>query len=90
MRTLALLAFALWTVLAAFVFNVIFDHHTRVAAAGFMAAQYERRSQGIPLDTIENGFRPLVRQAAWRAAPWPVFILAVGTGAAVLAGRHYK
>ena len=84
------MAVALWAVLAALVFSVIFDFHTRVAAAGFMAAQYQRRLHGKPLETIENGFRPLVRAAAWKAAPWPLLILLVGTGAALAAERHSR
>jgi hypothetical protein len=83
-------ALALWAILAGLVFSDIQDHHTRVAAIGFMAAQYERRARGEPLETIENGFRPLVRQAARQAAPWPLLIFVVGAGATVLAGRHYK
>ena len=86
----ALLALALWAVFAALVFSVIFDLHTRVAAMDFMAAQYHRRISGAPLETIERGFRPLVRQAALRAAPWPILIFAIGTGATVLAERHSR
>jgi hypothetical protein len=90
MRSAAVLNLALWAVFAAFVFSVIFDFHTRVAAIDFMAAQYQRRITGKPLETIEHGFRPLVRQAARQAAPWPILILAIGTGATVLAERHSR
>ena len=86
----ALLALALWAVFAALVFSVIFDFHTRVAAADFMAAQYHRRISGVPLETIEHGFRPLVRQAARQAAPWPIMIFAIGTAAVLLAGRRAR
>ena len=86
----AAVALALWAVLAALVFSVVFDFHTRVAAADFMAAQYRRRLQGAPLETIEHGFRPLVRAAAWQAAPWPLLIFAIGTGATLLAERHSR
>lgn len=84
------LTLALWAVFAALVFSVIFDFHTRVAAMDFMAAQYQRRITGAPLETIEHGFRPLVRQAARRAAPWPLLIFAIGTGATLLAERHSR
>ena len=84
------MALALWAVFAALVFSVIFDFHTRVAAANFMAAQYQRRLHGISLDTIENGFRPLVRAAARQAAPWPLLILVVATGATLAAERHSR
>ena len=83
-------ALVLWAVFAALVFSVVFDFHTRVAAVHFMADQFQRRVQGVPVDTIEHGFRPLVRQAAWRAAPWPVLILALGTGATLAAERHSR
>lgn len=84
------LALALWAAFAVLVFSVIVDVHTRVAATEFMTAQFERRRQGAPLHTIEQGFRPLVRQAAWRAAPWPLLILAIGTGATLAAERHSR
>ena len=90
MSRAALIALALWATLAALVFSVIFDFHTRVAAMDFMAAQYQRRLQGMPLDTIDNGFRPLVRAAAWHAAPWPLLILVVATGATLAAERHSR
>jgi hypothetical protein len=84
------MALALWAVLAALVFSVIFDFHTRVAAMDFMAAQYQRRITGAPLETIDHGFRPLVRRAARQAAPWPMLIFAIGAGATLLAGRHSR
>ena len=83
-------ALTLWAVFAALVFSVIFDFHTRVAAVNFMAAQFQRRQQGAPLETIEHGFRPLVREAAQRAAIWPLLILALGTGATLAAERHSR
>lgn len=90
MSRAAAIALALWAVFAALVFSVIFDFHTRVAAIDFMAAQHQRRLAGQPVETIERGFRPLVRQAAWRAAPWPVLICAIGTGATLVAERHSR
>ena len=83
-------ALVLWTVLAVLVFSVVFDFHTRVAAKDFMAAQYQRRLQGVAVETLDNGFRPLVRAAAWKAAPWPLLILAIAAGATVVAERHSK
>ena len=90
MRRAAILALVLWAVFAALVFSVIVDFHTRVAAMDFMAAQYRRSVSGAPLETIEHGFRPLARQAARQAAPWPILILAIGAGATVLAERHSR
>jgi hypothetical protein len=86
----ATIALALWATFAALVFSVIFDFHTRVAAVHFMAAQFERRMKGAPVETIEQGFRPLVRQAAWHSAPWPLLILALGTGATLAAESHSR
>jgi hypothetical protein len=86
----ALLALGLWAVFAALVFSVVFDVHTRAAAADFMAAQYHRRVQGAPLATIDGGFRPLMHAAAWRAAPWPIAILVVAAGATLAAERHSR
>ena len=90
MTRTGVLALALWAVFAALTFNVIFDFHTRVAAIDFMAAQYQRRITGAPLETIEHGFRPLVRQAARQAAPWPLLIFVFGAGATVAAERHSR
>jgi hypothetical protein len=90
MRGAAVVALALWAVFAALAFSVIFDFHTRVAAMDFMAAQYQRRITGAPLETIEHGFRPLVQQAARQAAPWPLLIFLFGAGATVLAERHSR
>jgi hypothetical protein len=86
----AAIALTLWAAFAVLAFSVIFDFHTRVAAVHFMAAQFDRRVTGAPVETIEHGFRPLVRQAAWRAAPWPLLILALGTGATLAAERHSR
>jgi hypothetical protein len=90
MSRAAVAALALWAVFAALVFSVVVDFHTRVAAVQFMAGQFQRRGQGLPVDTLERGFRPLVRQAAWQAAPWPLLILALGTGATLAAERHSR
>jgi hypothetical protein len=84
----AKLALALWTVLALAVFSVTFDHQTRLAGFAFIADQAQRQIQGLPLDTIENGFRPLVRAAAMQSAAWLVLILAAGTSAVWLATRR--
>jgi hypothetical protein len=90
MRRAAIVALALWAVFATLVFSVIFDFHTRVAANDFMAAQYQRRITGVPLETIDHGFRPLVRRAARQAAPWPIVILVVAAGATLAAERHSR
>jgi hypothetical protein len=88
MRSPATVALALWAVLALAVFSVTFDWQTRVAGHQFMHQQAGRRAQGAPLDTIENGFRPLVRAAALQSAVWLLVILAGGAGAIALAARR--
>ena len=88
MTSPARLARALWIVFALVVFSVTFDHRTRLAGFEFVAAQAERRSKGEPLQTIENGFRPLVRAAAVQSAAWPAVILTVGMGGLWLAARR--
>jgi hypothetical protein len=88
MRPAAQLALVLWAVLALAVFSVTFDWHTRLAGWQFMAQQVDRRAQGTPLDSIENGFRPMVRQAALQSSLWPLVILLGGTGAVLAAARR--
>jgi len=90
MNRAARLALALWAVLAAAVFSVRFDWQTRLAARQFMAQQIARRSQGVPVATIEAGFRPMVRSAARQSAAWPLLILTGGTGAILIASRRSK
>ena len=86
----AKVAIALWAVFALVLFSVTFDVLTRVAAGKFMSAQYHRRVTGVPLETIDNGFRPLMHQAARDAAVWPLLLLALGTGATFAAERHSR
>ena len=88
MRVKARVAVALWAVLAVAVFSVTFDWQTRVAAWQFMGRQVERRAQGLPVDTIENGFRPMVRSAAKQSSVWLLLILTGGSGAVLIASRR--
>jgi hypothetical protein len=87
MKAPARLAVVLWAVLAVAVFSVTFDWQTRVAAWQFMGQQAERRAQGLPLDTIENGFRPKVRSAARQSSVWLLLILTGGGAATLLLAR---
>ena len=88
--SLVRLSLTLWAVLALAVFSIIFDAKTRVAGFDFVASQAARRAEGAPLDTIENGFRPRVRSAAAESSVWLFLILAVGTGATLVAGRSAR
>ena len=78
-------ALGLWLLLAIVVFNVRFDWNTRMAGYEFAAAQLERRDLGAPLQTINDGFRPMVRQAALDASVWFVAIAGAGALLVVLA-----
>jgi hypothetical protein len=86
----ARLAMALWFLLAIVVFNVTFDWNTRMAGHGFVASQLIRRDQGRPVQTINDGFRPMVRQAAFDASRWLVVIAAAGAVLAYAAGKRAK
>ena len=87
MRASVKLALALWTLLAVMVFSVTFDWQTRLAGWQFVGEQIARQKLGMPLDTIENGFRPKVRAAALQSSLWLLLILAGGTGAVLVAAR---
>jgi hypothetical protein len=79
---------ALWAILALAVFADVFDWQTRQAGFAFVHAQQARRQQGRPLDTIDNGFRPLVRGAALEAAAWAAPILVAGIGGTLVTSRR--
>ena len=88
MRSPVKLALALWAVLAIAVFSVTFDWQTRQAAWRFMGQQSERRAQGRPVATIEEGFRPMLHAAARQSAVWLLLILGGGTSGVLLASRR--
>jgi hypothetical protein len=78
---------ALWLLLAIVVFNVTFDWDVRAANHAFVRSQIVRHQQGLPTLTINDGFRPMVRDAARRAAVWFAAIAAAGTVATAVAAR---
>ena len=81
-------AMALWFLLAIVVFNVSFDWNTRMAGHAFVAAQQAQRQRGLPLQTINDGFRPMVRQAALDAGRWLVLIASAGAVLTLVAGKR--
>ena len=83
-------AVALWLLLAIVVFNVTFDWETRSAAREFVGSQYARHQQGLPTLSINDGFRPRVRAAAWHSAVWLALIAVAGTAVTAVAARAYK
>ena len=81
------LAALLWAVFALAVFAVVFDWGTRMAGYEFVLDQQMRAARGLPLDTIEHGFRPLVGAAAERASMWMLLVLAIGGGGLAVISR---
>ena len=81
----ARLALAAWWLLAIIVFSVRFDWQTRLAGYSFVRSQVARQAQGLPVLTINDGFRPMVRAAAREAAVWLVVIAAAGSAATAVA-----
>ena len=88
MNKLVRASIALWFVLALVVFNVTFDWESRLAGHAFVASQLACQSQGQPPLTINDNFRPMIRNAACNSAVWLVLIAAAGTAASLLAGRR--
>ena len=80
-------ALGLWLLFAIVVFNVRFDWNTRIAGYRFAAAQIDRRAQGLPLQTINDGFRPMVRQSALDASIWLVAIAGAGAVLTLIASK---
>ena len=83
----AKVAMALWLLLAIVVFNVTFDWQTRVAGYTFLRSQRARQQQGLPTLSINDAFRPAVRDSARQGALWFVLVAAVGTAATTAAAR---
>ena len=84
----AQVAIGVWWLLAIVVFNVRFDWQTRVANYAFVRSQVARQAQGLPVLTINDGFRPMVRAAAREAAVWLVVIAAAGSAATAVAASR--
>ena len=80
-------AFSLWLLFAVVVFNVRFDWQSRMAGHAFVHSQLMRQRQGLPPISINDGFRPLVRDAARDAAVWLVVIAAFGLASTAVAAR---
>jgi len=84
------IAIGLWAVLAFAVFNVTFDWQTRTAGLAFAGEQVRRHAAGLPVATINEGFRPMVRAAAVRSSGWLGLILGAGVIATIAASRASK
>jgi hypothetical protein len=86
----ARVALGLWAVFAFAVFNVTFDWQTRVAGLEFAGSQLRRHAAGLPVPTINEGFRPMVREAALRSSGWLGLVFGTGAIATVVAARRQK
>jgi hypothetical protein len=84
------LALGLWLVLAAVVFNVTFDWQVRAANNAFVRSQLTDYRKGLPVPTINDGFRPHVRAAAGRSAVWLVLISTGGVALTFSTARTAK
>jgi hypothetical protein len=82
-------AVGLWLLFAIVVFSVRFDWQTRAANHAFVQSQLARQKQGQPPLTINDGFRPLVRQAARDSSVW-LILISVGGSLAVAAGSRQE
>ncbi len=83
----ARVAIGLWAVFACAVFSVTFDWQTRLAGLQFAGSQVRRHAAGLPIATINDGFRPMVRSAALRSSGWLGLILSTGVIATAAASR---
>ena len=86
----ARVAIGLWAVLAFAVFSVTFDWQTKTAGLVFAGHQRHRHAAGLPVATINESFRPMVRAAALRSSAWLGLILGTGVIATVAASRTTK
>jgi hypothetical protein len=84
------MALGLWLLLAIVVFSVRFDWQTRMANHAFVRSQIVRHERGLPTLSINDGFRPMVRQAARQSALWLVGIAAAGAAATAIAARAQR
>jgi hypothetical protein len=72
------------------VFNVRFDWQVRAANHAFVRSQVVRHQQGQPTLTINQAFRPIVRQAALDNSVWLLAIAALGAALTVVAAKRQK
>ncbi len=79
-----------WLVLALLVFNVTFDWQTRTAGVVFAGEQLRRHASGLPVATVNEGFRPRVGAAARRSSGWLILILSAGGLATFAASRSSR
>jgi hypothetical protein len=86
----ALRATALWFLLAIIVFSVRFDWQARMAGHEFVRLQILRQQQDLPVHTINDGFRPMVRDAAIDASRFLVLIASAGALLAYAADRRQQ
>jgi hypothetical protein len=84
----ARLALGLWIAFAVVVWNVSFDRQVKTAGRAFMHEQLARHTRGLPVTTINDGFRPRIRAAAVRSSAWSLLIAGTGVAATAWAARR--
>jgi hypothetical protein len=78
----------IWAAFAFVTWNVVFDRQVYLAAVEFTQQQIERHQRGEPVRSIDEGFRPRLRDAALRATLWGGSVLVAGIVLASVAGRQ--
>ena len=82
------IALLVWAAFAFVTWNVVFDRDVYVAAVQFTQQQIEQHERGQPVASIEQAYRPQVREAAVRAAVWGGAVLAAGILLVTIASRQ--
>jgi hypothetical protein len=82
------LALGLWLAFAVVVWNVSFDRQVKNAGRAFMWEQVSRYQRGLPVVTINEGFRPRVRAAAARSSAGALLVAGTGIIAVAFAARR--
>jgi hypothetical protein len=87
-RSVAL--FCLWLVFGFVTWNVVFDRRVAVAGVAFTREQTLNHQEGRPLVSIDEGFSPSVRAAAFGAALWASSLTALGVILSLAAARMLR
>lgn len=81
------LAVALWLALTIVTWNVVFDRAVWTAAEQFTRDNVERHARGEAVPTINDAYRPKIRDAFRHASLWAGGVLAVGAVALAVVRR---
>jgi hypothetical protein len=87
-RRRARLAAALWLLLAFLVWHDRFDHHIRLAARRYLAAQHQHVLRRAPFIASDAVMRRAASEAAIDATRWSALVAVIGLSAVVWAARR--